>query len=66
VRSRICDGLGFLGIELDERQNRENAEVISAVDARVTVRVMRTDEEVMIARSVVRLLTLEGQPQESA
>ncbi|MCC6769876.1 MAG: acetate/propionate family kinase, partial [Gemmatimonadaceae bacterium] len=44
----------------------ENAEVISAVDARVTVRVMRTDEEVMIARSVVRLLTLEGQPQESA
>ncbi|MCC6771332.1 MAG: acetate/propionate family kinase [Gemmatimonadaceae bacterium] len=66
VRSRICDGLGFLGIELDERQNRENAEVISAVDARVTVRVMRTDEEVMIARSVVRLLTLEGQPRESA
>jgi acetate kinase len=49
-------------IELDERQNRENAEVISAVDARVTVRVMRTDEEAQIARSVVRLLTLEASP----
>ncbi|HXB59627.1 MAG TPA: acetate/propionate family kinase [Candidatus Acidoferrales bacterium] len=55
VRARICEGLGFLGIELDERRNTETAPVISAQTHRVTVRVIRTDEELMIARSVLRL-----------
>ena len=55
VRSRICEGLGFLGIELDERRNTETAPVISAQPHRVTVRVIRTDEELMIARSVLHL-----------
>ena len=54
VRARICDGLGFLGIELDESRNAETAEVISTDTSRVTVRVMKTDEELMIARSVCR------------
>jgi acetate kinase len=58
IRTRICDGLGFLGIELDEARNAENAEVISAQTGRVTVRVIRTDEERMIARSVCRVLGL--------
>lgn len=52
IRARICEGLAFLGIEVDEMQNAANAGVISAADSRVTVRVMRTDEELMIARSV--------------
>ncbi|HEY4988477.1 MAG TPA: hypothetical protein VII09_01650, partial [Opitutaceae bacterium] len=49
-----CEGLGFLGIGLDGRRNGANAPIISR--ARVRVRVIRTDEELMIARSVRRLL----------
>jgi len=59
VRRRICAGLGFLGIELNPARNTRNAPLISAADSRVTVRVIRTDEERMIARSVTRLLHLE-------
>ncbi len=58
IRTRICEGLGFLGIELNEARNAENAAVISADGSRVTVRVIRTDEELMIARSVCRILRL--------
>src|SRR5205814_6005428 len=50
VRTRICEGLGFLGIELNEARNAENARMISADGSRATVRVIRTDEERMIAR----------------
>jgi acetate kinase len=56
VRARICEGLDFLGIKLHEARNAENAAMISADGARVTIRVIRTDEELMIARSVRRLL----------
>ena len=58
VRARICDGLGFLGIELDEKRNAANAAVISAETGPVAVRVMHTDEEWMIARTVCRVLSL--------
>ncbi len=58
VRARICKGLGFLGIELNEACNAESAEVISMDMSRVPVRVIRTDEELMIARSVSRILDL--------
>ncbi len=56
IRERICGGLEFLGVRLDRRGNRQNAGIISTRTARVTVRVIRTDEELMIARSVCRLL----------
>jgi len=56
VRERVCQGLGFLGIEIDIAQNVEHAAVISAATSRVTVRVMPTDEELMVARSVCRVL----------
>ena len=56
VRERICDGLGFLGIELNEERNSKNASLISSDRGRVAVRVIRTDEELMIARSVIRVL----------
>jgi acetate kinase len=58
IRARICDGLGFLGLELNEARNAETAAVISTDASRVTVRVIRTDEELMIARSVCRVLGL--------
>ncbi len=54
VRERICEGLDFLGIELDRSRNAKTAAVISKNSSRVTVRVIRTDEELMIARSVLR------------
>jgi acetate kinase len=56
VRARICAGLGFLGIGLDGARNRRNAGLVSAEGSRVRVRVMHTDEELMIARSVLRVL----------
>jgi acetate kinase len=58
IRERICDGLGFLGIELNRRRNAKNAPLISPDAGRVKVRVIRTDEELMIARSVTRVLKL--------
>ncbi len=56
VRARICEGLQFLGVTLSETRNLETAAVISAEGSRVTVRVIRTDEELMIARSTLRLI----------
>jgi acetate kinase len=50
VRARICEGLGFLGIEIDAASNGENAETISASGSNVRVRTIRTNEEAMIAR----------------
>jgi len=58
VRARICEGLGFLGIELNETRNAETAGVISTDTSRATVRVIRTDEEQMIAKTVYRVLGL--------
>jgi acetate kinase len=64
VRARICDGLEFLGVKLDDKRNEANGILISADDSRVTVRVIRTDEELMIAKTVCRLLNLgpKGKP----
>jgi acetate kinase len=58
VRARSCDGLGFLGIALEETRNAANEGVIAAAANRVTVRVMCTDEEPMIASTVCRALGL--------
>jgi acetate kinase len=57
IRTRICEGLEFLGMELHEPRNSENEAVISSDTCRATVRVIRTDEELMIARSVLRTWT---------
>ncbi len=56
VRERICQGLGFLGIELDPDRNAQAAPLISTDTGRVKVRVIHTDEELMIAKSVIRVL----------
>ncbi len=57
VRSGICEGLEFLGIRLKEKQNMANAPVISEDTGQVVVRVMRTDEEWVIAKSVSQIIT---------
>jgi acetate kinase len=61
VRARICEGLSFLGIKLNKPRNAKNAPLISTDAGQVTVRVIRTDEELMIARSVIRVLGLGAQ-----
>ena len=58
IRARICEGLSFLGIQLHAARNAKNAAVISTGSSPVTVRVIRTDEELVIARSVCRILKL--------
>jgi acetate kinase len=55
IRKRICNELGFLGIKLNPKRNAKNASLISTSAGRVKVRVIRTDEELMIARSVCRV-----------
>ncbi len=56
VRARICDGLGFLGIELDENDNAANTSMISTASSRVAVRVIHADEEQIIAKTVCQVL----------
>ncbi len=58
IRKRICNQLDFLGIELDQKRNANNAPLISR--GLVKVRVIRTDEELMIARSVGRVLRIHS------
>jgi acetate kinase len=60
VRERICAGLEFLGIKIDPPWNAANRGVISTADSRVTVRMIRTDEESMIAKDVFRILQAKG------
>ena len=56
IRARICEGLGFLGVQIDESRNSTNAPVISREGTRPEVRMIRTDEESMIAKAVYRIL----------
>ncbi|MFQ5736429.1 MAG: acetate/propionate family kinase [Thermodesulfobacteriota bacterium] len=56
VRERICAPLGFLGLSVDPQRNGQNAGVISKDGGRVTVRVIRTNEELMIARHTGAML----------
>ena len=58
VRERICAGLEFLGVRLEPARNESGAPVISSENSPVAVRIIRTDEEVMIARAVRRAVGL--------
>jgi len=60
VRQRICAGLEFLGIQVDPRLNEQHAPIISPGGHPVTVRVMKTDEDRMIARHTYRLILQGG------
>jgi acetate kinase len=56
VRSRICEGLEFLGIQIEKKLNMDNAPVISINNGKVTIRIIHTDEELMIAKTVNHIL----------
>jgi len=56
IRERVCAGLQFIGLELDATRNRESAPLISSEASRVSVRVIPTDEESVIARMTTETL----------
>ncbi len=56
VRDRVCRGLEYLGIELDEQKNLKNEAIISSAESSVSVRVIKTNEELMIAKLVCHVL----------
>jgi acetate kinase len=56
IRARICTGMDHLGLTIDDATNKAAASVISTSASRVTARVVRTDEEFMIAKIVQRML----------
>ena len=60
IRERICAGLGYLGVRLDTAANAACAAVISALDSKVRVRVIRTNEELIVARHAKSVV---GQPK---
>lgn len=61
VRSQVCDGLKFLGIELDEIKNINNEAIISSTSSKVTVRVIPTNEQLMIAKMVCDVLNVKSE-----
>lgn len=56
IRSRVCAGFDYLGIQLAQRANAQNELFISTLDTRVGVYAIPTDEEWMIAKTVKNLL----------
>jgi len=65
VRARICDGLGFLGVDLDCARNAAPRDLVSSPTGRVAVHVIRTNEAQVIARAVRDLLAHDASGQES-
>ena len=60
IRVRICDGLSFLGVHLDPAANAGNATLISTMAGSVAVRVIPTNEELMIAKTVFRVMVTDA------
>jgi acetate kinase len=56
VRQRICQNLAFIGVLIDDQRNKSNSPIISPEEAAVTVRVMKTDEDLMMARHTYTLI----------
>jgi acetate kinase len=60
VRARICEPLASLGVRLDPERNAESAALISTSDSRVTVRIVATDEQRMLAEDARIFLANDG------
>jgi acetate kinase len=64
VRWKICRDLEYLGIRLDPVKNEEHAAIISTENCQCTVRVIQTNEDLMIARHTGDLLLSDQQGRE--
>lgn len=60
IRARVAEGMGWLGMSVDPARNAANASVISPDGAPVTVMVIPTDEELVIARATRTLAVEQG------
>jgi acetate kinase len=60
IRARICRGLAFLGVELDDRLNEVDAPLVSSSTSRVAIHVIPTDEELVIAQAAYQ--AIDGHP----
>ena len=58
MRARICEGLEYLGVKIDPEKNtiRGKEAIISTDDSKVTVWVIPTNEELMIAQDTAELV----------
>jgi acetate kinase len=56
IRARICDGLEFLGVKLDPARNKVSAPILSCSGGKVTVRMIHTNEEMLIAQAALELI----------
>jgi acetate kinase len=55
IRARVCEGLSYLGVEVDSEKNNQNSEIISK-EGTITIRVLHTEEEQIIARDSARFI----------
>ncbi len=60
VRAEVCDGLAYLGLTIDPRSNDSNNDTITTADSRCRVRVIPTNENLMVARHTTRLVFPSG------
>ncbi len=60
IRERVCAGLEFLGIDLDQGLNRQGGAIISTPSSGVTIHVIATDEEAVIAEAIAAQLQQEN------
>lgn len=60
IRARVCEGQGWIGIDIDRQANAENGSVISSDLSRVRVMIIPTNEELVIARAAVSILAGDG------
>jgi acetate kinase len=56
VRGRVCNGLGFLGVALDDAGNQSNSSTISTQGSKVQIRIVTSQEDLQIARHSRALL----------
>jgi acetate kinase len=57
LRYEVLSGLGFLGFRIDEAQNQNHAEIISADESGITALVMETNEEIVVARETMKVIS---------
>jgi acetate kinase len=56
VRAEVCDGLAYLGITIDSRRNDSSDDTISSVGSKCRVRIVPTNENLMVARHTAELV----------
>ena len=58
IRQKVCENLDYLGVKIDAEKNQQNSLVINTPDSQVNVLVIPTNEEIIIARDVMRVAKL--------